>query len=59
MLEQWKSDGDIPGDTNVELLMDLIYGPVYMRLMIGHAPLDEDFAESHINYVCQLLDSKS
>jgi AcrR family transcriptional regulator len=59
MLEQWKSGGDIPGDTNVELLMDLIYGPVYMRLMIGHAPLDENFAESHINYVCQLLDSKS
>lgn len=58
MLEEWKSSGDIPGDTNVEVLMDLIYGPVYMRLMIGHAPLDEAFAESHIGYVCHLLGSK-
>lgn len=58
MLEEWKSSGDIPSDTNVEVLMDLIYGPVYMRLMIGHAPLDDAFAESHISYVCHLLGSK-
>lgn len=58
MLDEWKNSGDISKGSNVEVLMDLIYGPVYMRLMIGHAPLDESFAESHINYICELLGSK-
>jgi AcrR family transcriptional regulator len=58
MLEEWKNSGDISKNSNIEVLMDLIYGPVYMRLMIGHAPLDEPFAESHINYICELLGSK-
>lgn len=59
MIEEWRLSGDIPADTNIEILMDLIYGPVYMRLMIGHAPLDDAFAASHIAYVCQLLGSMS
>ncbi|WLH10820.1 TetR/AcrR family transcriptional regulator [Pseudomonas hefeiensis] len=59
MLEEWKKSGDISKGADVEVLMDLIYGPVYMRLMIGHAPLDESFAESHINYICALLGSRS
>ena len=59
MLEEWKNSGDISKNSNVEVLMDLIYGPVYMRLMIGHANLDESFAESHINYICELLGSRS
>jgi len=58
MLEEWKNSGDISKDSNVEVLMDLIYGPVYMRLMIGHAPLDDSFAESHLNNICELLGSK-
>ncbi|MDR7283586.1 AcrR family transcriptional regulator [Pseudomonas corrugata] len=58
MLDEWKNSGDISKGSNVEVLMDLIYGPVYMRLLIGHAPLDESFAESHINYICELLGSK-
>lgn len=58
VLEEWRTSGDIPIDTNVEILMDLIYGPVYMRLMIGHAPLDEAFADSHFDYICHLLGSK-
>lgn len=58
MLEEWKSSGDISKGSNVEVLMDLIYGPAYMRLMIGHAPLDDSFAESHFNYICELLGSK-
>ena len=59
MLEEWKNSGDISKNSDVEVLMDLIYGPVYMRLMIGHAPLDEAFAESHLNYICELLGSRS
>lgn len=54
-LEQWKDSGQIPADTNVELLMDIIYGAAYMRLMIGHAPLTDDFARAHLSYIFSLL----
>jgi len=33
--------GEIPADTNIEVALDLIYGPIYHRLMHGHAPLDD------------------
>lgn len=58
-IEAWKKTGEIPSDTNTEILMDVIYGAVYMRLMIGHAPLNEDFAISHINYIYHLLGVKA
>ncbi|WP_238042909.1 TetR/AcrR family transcriptional regulator [Pseudomonas sp. MMS21 TM103] len=54
-IEEWRKSGEISADTNVEILMDVIYGAVYMRLMIGHAPLDAEFADAHINYVYHLL----
>ncbi|WP_095129210.1 TetR/AcrR family transcriptional regulator [Pseudomonas sp. Irchel s3h14] len=58
-LEEWRNKGEISSDTNIEILMDVIYGAVYMRLMIGHAPLNEAFAESHIKYVYHLLDTNN
>ena len=54
-LEEWKSSGEIPSDTNIEMLMDIIYSAVYMRLMVGHAPLNDEFAKSHIDYIYHLL----
>ena len=36
--------GEIPPGTNVEVALDLLYGPLYHRLLHGHAPLDERFA---------------
>jgi AcrR family transcriptional regulator len=36
---------EIPAETNVEVAIDLIYGPLYHRLLIGHAPLDDQFVD--------------
>lgn len=55
ILEACKATGEIRTDTNVDILMDVIYGAVYMRLMLNHAPLDENFAQSHLAYVFDLL----
>ena len=57
LLSAWKATGEIHEDTNVEILMDIIYGTVYMRLLVGHAPLDDEFARTHIDYIYHLLDS--
>jgi AcrR family transcriptional regulator len=35
--------GEIPGDTRVEVAIDLMYGPLYHRLLHGHAALDDQF----------------
>jgi AcrR family transcriptional regulator len=37
--------GEIPGETKVELAIDLLYGPLYHRLLHGHAPLDDQFVD--------------
>jgi AcrR family transcriptional regulator len=55
LLEEWKASGEISSDTNIDILMDVIYGAVYMRLLVGHAPLDEAFATEHIEYIYHLL----
>ncbi len=35
--------GEIPADTKVEVAVDMLYGPLYHRLLHGHAPLNERF----------------
>ncbi|HEY4607756.1 MAG TPA: TetR/AcrR family transcriptional regulator, partial [Ilumatobacteraceae bacterium] len=55
VLEQWRGEGSIPAPTDIEVLGDLIYAPVYMRLLLGHSPLDDAFVRSHLAYVYWLL----
>jgi AcrR family transcriptional regulator len=37
--------GELPAGTDVEAALDLLYGPVYHRLLHGHAPLTPEFAD--------------
>ncbi|WP_322040146.1 TetR/AcrR family transcriptional regulator [Burkholderia diffusa] len=55
MLEAWRSSSRIPAPSNIETLAELLYAPVYMRLLVGNGPLDEHFAREHISYVYTLL----
>jgi AcrR family transcriptional regulator len=41
--------GEIPADTNVEVAIDLLYGPLYHRLLHGHAPLDDQFVDDIVD----------
>jgi len=41
--------GEIPADTNVEVAIDLLYGPLYHRLLHGHAPLDDAFVDDLVD----------
>jgi AcrR family transcriptional regulator len=41
--------GEIPADTNVEVALDLLYGPLYHRLLHGHAPLNDRFTRDVID----------
>ncbi len=37
--------GELASDMDIELIIDLIYGPMWYRLLNKHAPLDPGFAE--------------
>ncbi len=37
--------GELAEDTDLDLLLDSLYGPIYMRFLIGHRELTLDFTE--------------
>jgi AcrR family transcriptional regulator len=43
MTERAIARGELPADTDCNLLLDLLIGPAYHRLLQGHLPLDDAF----------------
>ena len=41
--------GEIPASTRVEVALDLLYGPLYHRLLHGHAPLTDRFVREAVD----------
>jgi len=44
IIERAIARGEIPPGSDSELIMDVLYGPLYHRYLNGHLPLDESFA---------------
>jgi hypothetical protein len=53
------SDGEIRADIDPDTALDLLYGPLYIRLLLKHAPLDEDFVDVVFAIVSPVLSVKS
>lgn len=43
--------GELRRDTDAEVLVDALQGPLYFRFLIGHAPLDNAFANKMVKMV--------
>ncbi|HYZ27527.1 MAG TPA: TetR/AcrR family transcriptional regulator [Thermoleophilaceae bacterium] len=43
--------GEIPADTNLEVALDLLFAPFYLRLLQGHAPLNARFMRDVVEMV--------
>lgn len=41
-----KAGGEFRKDVDAELLIDMIYGPIYYRLLVGHGKLDRRFGDA-------------
>ena len=41
--------GEIPAGTKIEVALDLLYGPLYHRLLHGHVPLSDRFVRDVID----------
>lgn len=44
LLEQAIAKDNLTPPANLDILLDMIYGPLFFRLLAGHAPLDADLA---------------
>lgn len=42
-------DGELRADLDLSLTIDLLYGPIWYRLLLRNAPLDDAFAETVVN----------
>jgi len=51
ILERGVERGELQADLDINLAIDVISGPIWYRLLQGHAPLDEHFANSVIRQV--------
>jgi hypothetical protein len=40
-----------PDAVNPDIVLDLLYGAIYFRLLIGHAPLDDRFAGEVVDFI--------
>ncbi len=45
LLERAKNSREIRSSLDIEVALDLLYGSLFFRLLMGHAPLDERFVD--------------
>jgi AcrR family transcriptional regulator len=51
ILQRGAARGDLRPDTDLDLVIDLIYGPVYHRVLLTGLPVDDQFIDGLIDHV--------
>ena len=59
LLEQAIRQGEVRPDLDAEVALDLLYGPLFFRLLLGHAPLDASFTDEVLSHVLRGLARKN
>lgn len=49
------SVGDLRDPGDLEALLDMIYDPIFYRLLAGHQPLDTTFADELVDFAFRIL----
>jgi hypothetical protein len=57
LLRQAIEKGEIRAGLDPDLILDLLYGPLYLRLLLKHAALDEKFVNKVFDVVSGALSS--
>jgi AcrR family transcriptional regulator len=47
--------GELPADLDLDLVLDALYGPIYMRFLIGHDSLSPEFVDE----LCEMMLNKA
>jgi|SRR5579863_62537 len=56
-LERARLRGEIRAGLDVDLVLDLLTGPFYFRVLFGHAPLSRDLPRKVVDYVLRVIGS--
>jgi len=59
LLQQSIKKGEIRADLDPDTVLDMLYGPLYLRLLLKHAPLDENFVDTVFKVVSPVLSASS
>ena len=51
LLERCIEDGLIAPPADMALVLDLVFGPLFYRLLMGHAPITRDFVDQRLDTV--------
>jgi len=55
LLSRAIAEGAVWADADLEVALDLIYAPLYFRLLIGHGPLDSGFTDALLDLALEGL----
>lgn len=55
LLERAIRDGEVRPNLDVEVALDLLYGPLFFRLLMGHAALDASFMDQVLTHALRGL----
>jgi len=58
LLDRAIADGLVRADVDLEVVLDMLYGPVFFRLLLGHAPLDEPFMDAVLDEALRGMGAK-
>jgi AcrR family transcriptional regulator len=53
LIEQGIEQGVFAANLDPEVAIDLLYGSIYLRLLVGHAPLDSEFSDHIVDHWLQ------
>jgi len=51
LIRRGVAEGEFRADLDVEVALDLLFAPVYYRLLLGHEPMTDAFATATVEYV--------
>lgn len=57
LVEAAVARGEIAPPAELEVVLDMVYGPIFYRLLVGHRPLDGAFAGALVTRAMRLLAS--
>ena len=55
MIEAGRRSGEFRTDVNADIQSEILYAPIYFRLLVQNLPLDKQFADMLSNTVLQLI----
>jgi AcrR family transcriptional regulator len=59
VIERGIKSGEFDRKLDVEIALDTLYGAIYFRLILGHLPLDQEFAKVLTRFAMSVLKAKS